>query len=175
MASELELKDIAQLAVSAVVPFIAVGGALLVAAAPHRERIACIVSWGWIYGGEGPDEAPFLIIHNRGTQSVAVSAVRYLAGFPAKIRGSGTALDYEDPTDVNFPYIVAPGEIKRLRLDEMMALRLIGELPRFQALAARLFRRPRIFVEATTTTGLRKKTEAESTLPWTSRASWMRR
>lgn len=171
----MEPKDIAQLVVSAVAPFVAVGGALLLAAYHRRERIACVISYGMTQDMTGrPQEASFLSVHNLTGQNVAINRLRYLSGFPRRGSKVGTALEFSDPYDLNFPYMVGPGEIRNFHLDEAQALRLASDVKGVALLACRLLRRDRIAVEATTTTGLRKKVAAEAVLQWTDRAPWAR-
>lgn len=117
-------------------------------------------------------ETCYLSVHNVSSHKVAVSEVRYLAGFRRKPRIHGTALYFLDPFDLSFPYEVDVGQIRNLRLDETGARRSIRELTRFQILLCRLFRRPRIWVQLTTSMGTRRKVPCEKVLDWDEQASW---
>jgi len=166
--------ELAHLIVSAVAPFVAAGAALVGIAFQRRERVACVITYGMTHDHQGrPEEAAFLTVHNLSNQTIAVSRVRYLRGIP-RSPNEGTALDYSDPFDLNFPYMVAPGDIRRLQLDDTQALRLAEKVSGVPAFAARLLRRHRIKVELTTTTGLRQSIGGEGVLSWNDRAPWLR-
>src|SRR6185369_684534 len=159
----LNTKDMLQLGVSIVAPFVAAGGALWIYALQQRERVSCFITYGY---GREYDEIDFLGIHNRSSQPIAVVAVRYRSGVLVRKSGQGTALNYEDPTDLAFPYVVGPGEIRKLWLDDVQALRLAKSVGFLRRLMARLLHRSRILVECETSTGARYATSAEKVLPW---------
>lgn len=164
-------KDVLQLAASLVVPFIAAGGALWIASQQRKERVSCFISWGY---GRGGQEVSLVGIHNRSSQTVAITRIRYLSGIVIRSAAEGTALNYDDPTDLGFPYLVAPGEIRTIELDQHMAGRLARSFGKGRLFLARLFRRSRILVECQTTTGARYRASAETVLPWSDQLSWKR-
>lgn len=170
-SAAMTAKDVWQLVVSALAPFIAAGVALWIATIQQRERVSCFITWGV---DQEYNEYPVLGIHNRSSQPVAITAVRYRVGIIIRKLAQGTALDYEDPFDLAFPYVVAPGEIRRLALQEHQALKLAESVGRWRVLLARILRRSRVLVECTTTTGASYYTSAEKVLPWDLQLSWKR-
>jgi len=93
-------KDILQLGVSLVAPFVAVGGALWIYALQQRERVSGFITYG--FGGREYDELSYLGIHNRSTQAIAVIAVRFRCGIIWRKACQGTALNYEDRSASRF-------------------------------------------------------------------------
>ena len=164
-------KDYLQLGVSLVAPFVAAGVALWIATLQQRERVSSFITWGY-----GPDYGEFtqIGIHNRSSQPIAITDIGYLYGVVFRTRAQGTALDYEDPLDLGFPYVVEPGEIRRLKLDEEQARRLANKIGFIRRFLARVFRRSRILIQCKTSTGARYRTSAEKALPWDEQLPWKR-
>lgn len=158
-------KDIAQLLVSAFAPFVA----LWIANLQRKERLSCFISYGGQWG-----DTPFLGVHNRSTQTVAIIGTRYLSGGLWRRPVEGTALDYEDPIDIRFPYMITPGEVLKLRLDEHHAKRIAEAVTGRRLLAARMLRRSRVLVECQSSAGTRYRTSGEAALPWIDQVSWRR-
>lgn len=154
-------KDVAQLLVSATAPFVAAGAALWIASLQRRERLSCFISYGGQYG-----DTSFLGMHNRSGQTVAITSIRYLAGGPWRTLRRGTALDYEDPSDLRFPYKIAAGEILKLEIDEHQAKMLAETVTGWRLLTLKLFRRSRVLIECQSSAGARYRTSAEPALPW---------
>jgi hypothetical protein len=51
--------------------------------------------------------------------------MEYWSGFPFRKRADNTALDYDDPDEINFPYIVESNATRWIPIDDRMAKRLI--------------------------------------------------
>lgn len=164
-------KDIAQLLVSAIAPLIAAAGALGVARLSFRERVSIAITWGTDYRSQ---DVSFIAIHNRSSQAVAITTVRYVSGVFWRTAEDGTALDYEDPSDLAFPYLIEPGKILRLRLNEYAAKRLAKESSRTQTVMAWALRRSRFLVECRSTAGSRYRTSGEPILSWDDQLPWKR-
>lgn len=164
-------KDVWQLVASIVVPFVAAGGALWLYALQQRERISCFITYG--YGRQG-EEISLIGIHNRSSQPVAIIRIRYLSGIIIRSPSRGTALDYADPADLAFPYVVGPGEIRKLKLDEEQAIRLANKAKTAGLWLEWMTHRSRVIVECTTTTGSRYRTSGEPILPWDDQIPWKR-
>ena len=167
----MEPKDVAQLVVSALAPFVAAGSALALLAFGRRERVSTVIGWEHDarYG-----EMDLIVIHNHSDRAVAIHAIRYLEGVIWRTAQQGTALDYEDPTDLGFPYLIQPNEMRRLRLDSMQARRLARRAGRWRKLVALVLRRSRILVECQSTAGTRFRTSGEPALPWDDQLPWRR-
>lgn len=165
----MDTKDAAQLLVSAIAPFVAAGAALWIASVQRRERLSCFIS----YGGQFADTS-FVGVHNRSAQTVAIIGVRYLSGGLWRVRQKGTALDYDDPTDISFPYLIAPGEVLKLWLDENQAKICAETVTGRPLLIARLLRRSRLLVECQSSAGTCYRTSGEAILPWDDRVAWYR-
>jgi hypothetical protein len=165
----MDTKDAAQLFVSAIAPFVAAGAALWIASVQRKERLSCFIS----YGGQFADTS-FVGVHNRSAQTVAIIGVRYLSGGSWRVPREGTALDYDDPSDIRFPYMIAPGEVLTLPLDEHQAKKCAEAVVGWSLLAARLLRRSRLLVECQSSAGTRYRTGGERVLPWSDRVPWRR-
>lgn len=164
-------KDVAQLIVSAVAPFIAAGAALAIAAASRKERASIVVSFG--YDGNY-DAIDYLVIHNRSLQTIAITSVRYYAGVIWRTPVDGTALDYDDPTDLDFPYVVEPGKLRRLRLDTGAAERIARRVGPLRRAVAWALRRSRFLVICRSTASATYRTSGEPILPWDDQLPWRR-
>ena len=136
-----------------------------------REVVSCFVDWEFDYDNErGRIEHPYLGVHNRSTQPIAVHRVQFLRnGLFAQKQIEGTALLFEDPTDLAFPYMVKPGEIRILILDKDAARQVASEVAQPWKTIARIFGRPRVLLEVRTTADTRLVIAAERALPWTER------
>lgn len=168
----METKDILQLAVSAVVPFIAAAGAVWLSSLQRKERISCTLTFG--FGGPEHGERTFLSVHNYGDKMVAISRINYVEGIVFRRRQVKTALEFEDPDDLDFPYPVDPDKIRHFMLEELYAKRIAEAVTAPRALLARILRRPRLLVECETTRGTKARIAAEQVLPWKDQATWTR-
>ena len=139
-----------RLAVSALAPFVAIWAA----SNQWRERIA-----GYTAYLEGQDEEGYpefysaVGLHNRSSQSVVVTDVTFAVGLRRKLNLPYTALLYEDPTDLRFPYIIGPGETWNRSIDLDDARRLRAMLGRIERLLCRLTRRGTVAVVCRTSAG----------------------
>lgn len=168
----MEAKEVAQLVVSGVAPFIAAGAALWIAALQRRELISVVI--GHDYDHQRYGDIDYFIVHNRSTQPVAITSIRYLSGVVWRTPQQGTALDYEDPTDINFPYLVQPGALLRLRLDSHAARKIASRFGVKRRRLAWLLRRSRLLVECRSSSGARYRTSGEPILPWDDQLPWRR-
>lgn len=160
---------------SLISPFVAASTAVLLARRQDRERVSCFVDWSFEIGDqEGPYNFLYIGIHNRSPHKIAIRSVKLLSGGFARVATEGTALSYEDPFDLNFPYKVEPGEVKTLALDEEAATKLFASSSRCMNVINKILRRPRIMVECMTTAGTRFRGSAEEALPWDERQRWAR-
>ena len=83
-------------------------------------------------------------------------------------------VELRGPISLAFPYVVAPGEIQKLWLDENKALGLAKSVGGLRYVVARLLRRSRILVECETSTGTRYCTSGEKVLDWDEQVPWKR-
>jgi hypothetical protein len=158
---------IAQVAVTAL---IATATTLLVQARQERERVSCFIDWRYSETPEGIDDNPYLGVHNRSAQPIAVHSARWVVnGFFMRRHIEGTALAFEDPFDLNFPYIVAPGAISSLVLDGHDAKRYAAKTTGIKAALFSFLGMHRILIEVRTTAQTRLLVPAEAALPWDTR------
>lgn len=153
----------AQLAIAAATPFIAAFVAVWVANFSAQERLSVFISYGW----SGQKELSFVGVHNRSPQTIWIIDIRFVRRTGLRWRRDEyVAIDYDDPTDLAFPYDVAPGATRRLVLDDEHAIRYAQGCGRLATFVARRFRRDRFAVECTTTSGKRVRTPGEKMLPY---------
>ncbi|MGC6401181.1 hypothetical protein ACNI3Q_11455 [Sphingomonas sp. FW199] len=119
-----------------------------------------------------PYEWPFVAIHNRSPHKIAVRSVRFLTGVFIKTVHEGTALAYDDPFDLSFPYLIDPGEIKTLQLDHQAAQKVLSRSSRISRVINFCARQPRLMIECVTTGSTRLRASAEELLPWDERQRW---
>lgn len=165
------VKDYAPLVSPILSPIIAAVTAILLYEHKERERVHLAIEWRYVDTIAGREERPFLVVHNRSDRSVAIRDMRFRTGALWRRRGDQTAFGYDDPEDIHFPYLVEPGKLIQLRLDEDQAVRLADGVSAGARLLSRLGR-PRIQVEAVTTAGKRIRTSAEVAIPWARRPTW---
>jgi hypothetical protein len=156
-------------------PFVAAGTAVFLARRSDRERVSSFVDWSFKWGEDGPYDWLYIGIHNHSPHKLAVISIRFLSGgFPRKA-SEGTALYYEDPFDLSFPYSIEPGEIITKALDEEAARKIVADSWRITSFANRMLRRSRVKVECLTTAGTVLRASGEAALPWDERQRWARR
>ena len=136
-----------------------------------REVFDVHLDWEWM--GSGPHaELPFVYIHNRSKNSISVVQLTWMFGAFARRSWQGTALFYEDPSDINFPYEIQAGSTRKLYLDEDGAKRSFEKI-KGQANFYGIIRRSSLWLKVETMRGNSKLIPAESALPWLSRPAWV--
>ena len=172
MPSLQTVKDFAAIVSPILSPAIAAVTAIVLFQRKEQERVHCTIEWRYVGHPDGQYEDPFLVVHNRSDRSVAIKDLRYVTGALWRRRNDQTALGYEDPEDIHFPYLVEPGKLKNIRLDEHQATRIADEVTAPARMLSRLGR-PRIKVEAVTTAGKRIRISAEGAIAWKKRPAWL--
>jgi hypothetical protein len=167
MADQSVSIGIAQLVLT---PILATITTLFLQKRQERERLSCFVDWRYKEYDDGIEEYAYIGLHNRSTQSIAVHSVRWVRnGVFARTPVKGTALEFDDPLDLAFPYLIAPGEIRSLRLNEEAAeMHATSANPITRAILI-LFNVHRILIEVRTTAQTELLVEAEGALPWSDR------
>lgn len=158
------LKDYSPVVSPILSPVVAAVTAIVLFQRKEQERVHATIEWRFVGDPNGPREEPFFVAHNRSDRSVAIKDIRYISGILWKRRSEHTALGYDDPEDIDFPYLVEPGKLRNILLDEFQARRIADEA----SLLARLLSRAgcsRIYVEAFTTAGKRIRIPAEDAIP----------
>lgn len=166
------LKDFAPIASPILSPIIAAITAIILFQRKEQERVHCSIEWRYVGHADGQYEEPFLVVHNRSDRSVAIKELRYLTGALWRRRSDHTALGYDDPEDIDFPYLVEPGKLKNIRLDEQQATRIADEVWMPARFLSRIGR-ARIKVEAVTTAGKRIRVSAEDAIAWKRKPAWL--
>lgn len=153
-------------------PVIAAVTAIVLFQRKEQERVHCTIEWRYIGHPDGQYEDPFLVVHNRSDRSVAIKDLRFIIGVLRRTRSEHTALGYNDPDEVDFPYLVEPGKLRNIRLDEHQAVRLADEVSWLARTLSRVGR-PRLKLEAVTTAGKRIRISAEDAIPWKKKPDWL--
>jgi hypothetical protein len=160
---------------SLISPFVAASTAVWLARRQDRERVSCFVDTAYEWGEEGPYTWLYVGIHNHSPHAIAIRSVKFLTGGIVRRAKEGTALDFEDPFDLAFPYRVEPGEIKTIALDGDAARKVVRETSPVLCHLNNLLSRPRVMIECRTTAGTRFKGSGEGAMPWDERQRWVRR
>jgi hypothetical protein len=169
--NEPNLVDYLTLAAAVVGPLAGVYATLWTVRRTEKVRFDAHIDWV-DFGPNSPlGETPALYIHNKSKDALVVTEIRFRSGAWIKRRRAGTALHYEDPMDLDFPYTVQPGVVRRLILAEYYA-RKYADLERWGAKAADWLRRPTLWLEIVTATGRSKTIGAEQALTWKDRPRW---
>lgn len=155
-------------------PFVAALTAVFLARRQDRERVSCFVDTGYEWGDEGPYNWLYVGVHNRSPHTIAIRSVRILDGGLVRLAKEGTALHYEDPFDLAFPYKVEPGQIRTMVLDKEAVQKVVKEAWRVTSIINLVLRRPRVVIECVTTAGTRLRASGEEALPWDERQRWAR-
>jgi hypothetical protein len=166
------IKDFTAIVSPILSPVIAAITAIVLFQRKEQERVHCTIEWRYVAHPDGQYEDPFLVVHNRSDRSVAIKELRYVTGALWRRRADGTALGYDDPEYIDFPYLVEPGKLKTIRLDEHQATRIADEVWAPARALSRLGR-PRIKVEAVTTAGKRIRISAEDAIAWKKKPAWL--
>ena len=146
---------------------VAAATTLFVNARQERERISCFVDWKFVERDDGFEEFPYLGVHNRSSQPIAIHSVRFAkGGVFYRAPEQATALDFDDPTDLAFPYLVEPGKIRVLVLDGDQASRLANEPRGLKLRMLKWLGIQRISLEVRTTARTLLFIDAEGSLPW---------
>ena len=132
------------------------------------------LEWRWgpsYYGGD--DEHPMVVVHNRTNQDIAITQVKFYTRPFWRKPDRYTAVAYDDPSDLSFPYIVKSGEIWMHRMD-------IGNLAeRFSKMRLAVifskFGRPSIWIGVQTMRGSTRLTSAENIIPVRLMPAWLQR
>jgi hypothetical protein len=166
------LKDYAPIISPILSPIIAAVTAIVLFQRKEQERVHCSIEWR--YGGrpDGQYVEPFLVVHNRSDRSIAIKDLRYLTGALWRRRSNHTALGYDDPEDIDFPYLVEPGKLKNIRLDEHQATQIADGVWMPARFLSRVGR-ARIKVEAVTTAGKRIRVSGEGAIAWKKKPAWL--
>lgn len=138
----------------------------------EREVFDAHIEWDWF--GSGPiAELPFVYLHNRSENLISVIDVSWASGtllylYPVE----GTALHYEDPGDIGFPYEVKPGETIKIYLEShgaMKALERAGVAGKLRG----LLKISSVYLSIRTLRGTVKLVPGERAIPWGERPEWL--
>ncbi len=129
----------------------------------------------WILGNDCSGERdyfPTVIIHNRSSDSVAVSDVELCWGWSIRKRSRWTALDYDDPEDLAFPYVVEPGKFWRKRITNQNFAEKLGKvkLARF----VWFVKRPSVWIRVKTMRGTTRYISAMSMIESFQMPDWLK-
>ena len=138
------------------------------------ERISAAIIWSWAYDRSGAQiEEPFLHVQNRSGQPILISRVRWQKGLMRRSAGDEIPLNFEDPTDIDFPYEIKAGEVRRFELDNLSARRMVQTASPLERTVSRISRRPYLWIEIGTVTGTRVRIGASDATPWRDRPAWL--
>ena len=140
----------------------------------RKERLSAAIIWAWgaDYQTGGQEEQPFLTVQNRSDKPAVITDISYLAGSLWPKPEPGTAMDFDDPTDIDFPYEIEPGKMHRFRLNSYGAKTITDKVTSLGRLARKLGRAP-VWIQVKTMANTRLRVRAEEATPWKNRAEWL--
>lgn len=155
-------------------PIVGAGITLLATRISQREKLSATIIWNRAYyRHSAPSEEPFLHIQNRSIHPVLVSKIFWRRGLFRPRIADEFPLDYEDPTEIDFPYAIAAGEMRRFVLDTRSAKRVADCATPLTQFASRWARRPYLWIEIQTIAGTRMRISASDATPWRDRPAWL--
>lgn len=148
---------------------------LIVTRQNRRERISAAIIWQTFADPRTDWEVVSLHVQNQSGLPVLISSIEIQTGiiFRRSTRGS-QPLDFEDPTDLHFPYAINPGEVQRFVLHQWSFATAIEKPP----LAARILGRlgvPYVRIKVRTIGGGAVSINAADATPWRDRPKWLKR
>lgn len=136
-----------------------------------REVFDFHIEWEWT--GVGPlPERPFIYVHNRSAHTLSIIQLSWYTGVFRYAAHKGTAVYYDDPSDVNFPYEVEPSKTIKIYLDEGGAIKAFEEISA-KIGSRRFFRSSYLALGLKTLRGSMRYIPAERALPWSMRPKRM--
>lgn len=163
------------------VDYLTLAAALVAAAGPivklweifskDRERIDLHIEWNIIDSGGEIDNEPFLFLHNKSSNAILITDIRFITGLFIRRKKRYTALYSEDYSDINFPYEIEPGERRRFMLSSETGCsyyKYIG----WRTYLSKFFKRSWLWLGIDTASGTSKMIGAEEVIPWVVRPQW---
>ncbi len=136
-----------------------------------KERLNLHIDWVEFGPNHELGDAPFLYVANLGERPVFITDIHYLTGLFFRKRRAFTALEWDDPIDLAFPYTIEPNQIRRFHISEYHARRYLHPMT-FRMRVSAVLKRSTLWIEVRTSGGTRARLGAEDVLPWSSRPEW---
>lgn len=164
------MADWASVAQSAVGPIVGSGITVWATRNSDRERLSAAIIW--MDGFDHREEYvnwPALHVHNRSKQAIMIATMETRLGVFVRRRAMDYfPMEYDDPTDLQFPYRVEAGEVKQFCLDPAVldrAAATAGRLDRalgyvripYLRVGVRTMAGGRVFVDAADATSCRDR------------------
>jgi hypothetical protein len=168
------LVDYLTLATSIIAPAIAAFTTIWSVRRSDKDKFSAFIDWK--YGGNketGFFEAPFIYIHNHSSNKIMIKQVHWYVGPIRRKIFPGTALWWEDPLDLNFPFTVESGDILELALSDEMACKVYSHTSKWSKRLG-VIGRSAIWIGISTVTGASKFVGGERAIPWDKRPSWLK-
>ena len=119
------------------------------------------------------NQIPFLYVQNLTDQSLIIASIQWYRGAFRRRMTRDTALPWEDPFDLNFPYTIDAGSVRDFALDEHVAAKHFSKAKRISR-SFGLFKRSAIWIGVTTVSGKTQFIGGERVLPWDERPRWIK-
>jgi hypothetical protein len=140
-----------------------------------RERLGAAIIWAEPHDPRNGIEWPFLFIQNRSKQAILIGSVETELGLVFRRRAKDFCpLEFDDPTDLRFPYKIDPGEGWRFALDPK-ALRHAADTAPALARWLGVLRVPYLRIQARTVGGASISVDGAEGTPWRDRPRWLMR
>lgn len=168
--SASNLVDYLTLVAAILAPAIAAWATISTARRVEKERFSLHIDWRFFPSGREA-ELPFLYVQNKSSTPIIISAIYWYRGAIRRRQAQGTALWWEDPADLHFPYTIKSGEVSEFVLSEFGAKEQFKRVERSASLFG-FFGRSSLWVGVTTISGSQKYIGAERVIPWEERPQW---
>ena len=136
-----------------------------------KERLELHIEWVDFHPNDYRDSAPFLYVINRSKNPIFITEISFRTGLFWRRKRANTAVDFDDPLDLNFPYEILPSQQKQFMLQSRAAEQHIDKLKAYARFSS-IFRRSLLWIDVGTAGGTSKKIGAERAMKWQNRPAW---
>jgi hypothetical protein len=136
-----------------------------------NERFDLHIEWIDFGPNHEIGEAPFLFVLNKSANPIFITAIRFRTGLFWRKKHAYTAMQYDDPTDINFPYLVDPGKKHQFILQDYAAEKHYEQIG-WKSGLSKVFRRSWLWLEIETAAKSSRIIGAERVMSWKSRPAW---
>jgi hypothetical protein len=135
-----------------------------------KERLELHIDWV-DFDSDYRDSAPFLYVINRSKNPIFITEIGFRTGLFWRRKRAYTAVDFDDPLELNFPYEILPSQQKRFMLQSHTAEKHVDRLKAYARFSS-IFRRSLLWIDVETAGGTSKKIGAERAMKWENRPAW---
>ena len=172
MADAPDVVDYLTLAAAVLAPAAAAWTTIWSVNKSESDKFSLHVDWKFFADPNAPsEEIPFLYIQNHSSRKILITGIQWHRGAWKRTEVRETALIWEDPTDLDFPYEIDAGAVRQFALSEIVAKQQFDRSKSVSKAFGRIGRSA-IWIKVSTATGASKFIGGERVLPWKHRPDW---